>query len=111
MVDMSSNSASSKAGTAGVWLSAILLIAGLIITFVMTGKVTGSCDRTQEVDKALSTIAYVNGAAILLMTLLALTYVRSFPDMRDNYIFLMTHLALFLSLMGVSIAVIAKRGC
>lgn len=76
----------------------------------MLGKATSSSSTAQEVDNAITTIAYTNGALIAVMMLLAYSYVRSYPETRDNYIFLMTHVALFLSLLGVSVAVLSKRG-
>lgn len=105
---MSSNSRSTL-GTGVFYISSVLFIGCVIVVFVMVGQATAESDNKEKVDKAIQTISYTTGALIVLMTLLASSYVRAYPDTRDNYMFIMTHLSLFLALLGVSISVISKR--
>jgi hypothetical protein len=107
---MSSNSKSSFGSGALYTIGTALFVTCIVVTFVYLGKATSSASNAQEIDSAITTIAYTNGGLIALMMILAYSYVRSYPDTRDNYVFLMTHVAVFLSLLGVSIAVITKRG-
>jgi ABC-type phosphate transport system substrate-binding protein len=105
---MSSNTGS-KVGTGLFAVASVACIACAVAAFIMVGRVSATCDNKEQVDSAIQTIAYTTGGIIAFMTLLASSYVRAYPDTRDNYIFVLVHVALFLSLLGVSIGVISKR--
>lgn len=88
-------------------LSAIAFAGALVYTYILIGKSTTTSDA--DVDKILTQIAYVNGALVALMTLIAFSFTNAYPAFRDRYILILTHFALFLSVLSVSILAIQRR--
>ena len=109
---MSSNSKISTWGpTISFSLAVVLAAVSLAATFAFISKAGAekSADNYDAVDTAIKNISYTNGGLIVLMLLIGYSYTRNYPDVRDNYIFILIHIALFLSLLAVSISVITKR--
>jgi hypothetical protein len=97
------------AGNFVLGIGMVLFAVTLIYTFTIAAKVTSTSDTAQQVDAALAQIGWANGGLITLLLIIAFSYVRMYPELRDNYIFVMMHIALYVSVMAVSIAVIKTR--
>jgi hypothetical protein len=96
--------ASIVSGTGTFWVSAVVFIGVIIYTVVLIGQNIASPDD----HGVLTQISYVNGGLIALMTLIAFSFTNAYPAAKDKYILLITHLALFLGIMAVSILAIQK---
>ncbi len=90
---------------AGIFTISTLVFVGVIIyTVVLIGKNIASPDDAG----VLTQISYVNGGLIALMTLIAFSFTNAYPAAKDKYLLIITHVALFLSVMAVSILAIQK---
>ncbi len=88
-------------------LASIAFVGAMIYTYILIGKSTTSSDT--DMDKVLTQIAYVNGALVALMMLIAFSFTNANPAFKDRYILIVTHIALFFSVLSVSILAIQKK--
>ena len=88
-----------------LYIAMFLFIGALVYTFVLLGKVTANADNSDTFYDTIKTIATMNGALMVLMTLIAFQYVRSDINAGPSYVFLMLHFNMFLSLLADSISV------
>lgn len=86
-----------------VIVQAILFFSLIIYAFVTIGKAAGSKDST-EMSSAITSVTFVNLTLTLILFGIALVYVTTDTTTERNYLMFMTHAAVFLSILGVSVS-------
>ena len=86
-----------------------IFIALMALNMWQMSKVAPTADNRDEVESAINTSMFSNGALILLLLFLSLFYVQANPSVERRYVFILLHANLFLSLLAVSVSVIVKR--
>jgi hypothetical protein len=89
-------------------LGLLAFVGGLIWTFVLLGENSGSKDNSEDVKKALGTVAMVNGVLIAILAGISFLYIGAEPTFERPYILVMLHASLFFSLMGASSSAIQQ---
>lgn len=62
-----------------------------------------------DLDSMMMKIGYMNGALIALMMLISFSFLNTNPALKDKYLLVMTHVAVFFSIMAFSFSAIVKR--
>jgi hypothetical protein len=87
-----------------------IALAGVIttvaITMIIMGTKSGSKDTKAETIRQIQVMVAVNFFLVAAFYFMSVYYLQSFPQAFENYITLLAHGALFLSLLAVSISTI-----
>ena len=86
----------------------LLFVAAIVVNVVLLGTSVSGTESATAAKKGLSVMAIVNGILTLILAGLALFYFTQNPAYERTYSILMTHVAVFLSLLAVGITLMQK---
>jgi cytochrome c biogenesis factor len=85
-------------------LGILLFLGSIIYTFSAVGTATSNSDSKAEMSKAITSVAVVNLVLTVILFGIALVYVTTDTTTERNYLMIMTHVAVFLSILSVSVS-------
>jgi hypothetical protein len=89
-------------------ITIILALLGFVGSFIYINIFAASKDSYSELKPAVTTITIVNAVAMILLIVGTLIYFTRFPAYAHLINFGMSGIAMFVSLMAVSISVLTK---
>lgn len=87
-----------------VLLGVGLFLSAIAYTFWAIGGVTSNPDTRNEVKGAITSVTVVNLILTAVLCGIALVYVTTDTTTERNYLMIMTHVAIFLSILSVSVS-------
>jgi cytochrome c biogenesis factor len=81
-----------------------IFLGSIIYTFVAVGTATSNSDSKTEMGKAITSVTVVNLVLTVILCGIALVYVTTDTTTERNYLMIMTHVAIFLSVLSVSVS-------
>lgn len=88
----------------------LLMVAVIAATVIMVGVSSQKKDAQEELSIHIRNLAIANFFLILVFAYFVNYFLQSRPDMMNNYLFFMVHVAIYLSLLAVSIGSLQKMG-
>ena len=82
----------------------LLFLGTVAFTLIYIGTAGSRPDSKKDTVTQIQTLGIVNFFIIFAFAIMSYYYMEAFPQARENYILFMTHAAVFLGLMAVSIA-------
>ena len=86
-----------------MWLSIIGFMGAILYTIISVSNASNATGK-QDMVSAITTITIVNGALCLTMAGIGYFSINSAPILRRPYIFIILHMAIILSMIGVCVS-------
>jgi hypothetical protein len=88
----------------------LVMVAVIAATVIMVGVSTQKKDAQEELSIHIRNLAIANFFLILVFSYFASYFLQANPDKMETYLFFMVHVAIYLSLLAVSIGSLQKLG-
>ena len=86
----------------------ILFVVAIIVNVIILGVSVSGTESAKEAKKGVTSMAIVNGILTLVLMFLALFYFGQNAAYERTYSIIMTHLAIFISLLTLGISLMQK---
>lgn len=87
-----------------MWLALLGFFAGVMYSMFAIGKATAGGDNRADMASAITNVTIVNVVLTLVLAGTAYFYIASEPLAEHPYMLFMTHLALLISIISVSVS-------
>lgn len=88
----------------------LLIVVIIAATVIMVGVASQKKDAQEELSGHIRNLAVANFFLILVFSYFVNYFLKARPEFVNDYLFFMVHVAIYLSLLGVSIGSLQKMG-